>query len=350
MPNTARLSDTISHGGFIIGASPDRQANGLGVARIGDNAMCNQHGLVTIVGGSAGVQTNGLATARIGDMLSCGAVIVAGSPDTDTGDTGPSVGAVPGPVVTYPAPDGGAPLTYTEADLGPEYDDPPSNSAGLSIYPPVRDRAPTAAELARNTALVGSDPAPTPVSTETTAAPPPASHPVDISGITSPVPDSLQLSQNFTVADLSTKALCAHQLQAQHGLTDVQIAANMKALCMNILEPFAAKFGRTNMVINSGFRPTGSSVVASGYSQHESGSAADIRFVDQNRGTISTDVWWERVMWVKDNLPFDQMIVEYIHNKPWIHLSFAPTLRRQLLTAVLNGGRVTYPHGLQKLV
>jgi uncharacterized Zn-binding protein involved in type VI secretion len=349
MANTARLTDTLSHGGYIMGASPDRQANGLGVARIGDNAMCNQHGMVTIVGGSQGVLTNGLATARIGDMLSCGAVIVAGSPDVDTGDTGPGT-AIQGPTVVYPAPDGGAPLTYTEADLGPEYDDPESNSAGLSIYPPVVGRAATPNEIARNNALVGTDPAPTPVSTVTEAAAPPASQPVDASGITSPVPDTLQLSPNFTVADLSTKALCAHQLQAQHGLTDVQIASNMKALCVNVLEPFAAKFGRTNMVINSGFRPTGSSVVASGYSQHESGSAADIRFVDQNRGTITTDVWWDRVMWVKDNIPYDQMIVEYIHNKPWIHLSFAPTLRRQLLTAVLSGGKVTYPHGLQKLV
>jgi uncharacterized Zn-binding protein involved in type VI secretion len=349
MSNTARLSDTISHGGYIMGSSPDRLANGLGVARIGDNAMCNQHGMVTIVGGSQGVLTNGVATARIGDMLSCGAVIVAGSPDTDTGDTGPGT-AIQGPTITYPAPDGGAPLVYTEADLGPEYDDPESQSAGLSIYPPVVGRAPLPNEIARNNALVGTAPAPTPVSTVTTAATPPASQPVDASGITSPVPDSLQLSANFTVADLSSKALCAHQLQAQHSLTDVQIASNMKALAVNVLEPFAAQFGRTNMVINSGFRPTGSSVVASGYSQHESGSAADIRFVDQNRGTISTDVWWTRVLWVKDNLPYDQMIVEYIHNKPWIHLSFAPTLRRQLLTAVLSGGRVTYPSGLQKLV
>jgi uncharacterized Zn-binding protein involved in type VI secretion len=349
MPNTARLTDTISHGGYIMNASPDRQANGLGVARIGDSAMCNQHGLVQIINGSSGVQTNGLATARLGDMLSCGATIISGSPDIDTGDTGPG-SATQGPVVTYPAPDGGSPLVYSEQDLGPEYDDPPSNSAGLSIYPPVRGRAATPAELARNNALVGTAPAPTPVSTETTAAAPPASTPVDSSGITSPVPDALQLSPNFTVADLSSKALCAHQLQAQHGLTDVQIALNMKALCVNVLEPFASKFGRTNMVINSGFRPTGSSVVASGYSQHESGSAADIRFVDQNRGSISNDVWWDRVLWVKDNLPYDQMIVEYIHNKPWIHLSFAPTLRRQLLTAVLSGGLVTYPHGLQKLV
>jgi len=349
MPNTARLTDMHSHGGQIISASPDRQANGLGVARIGDMVMCPQHGLVTIINGSSGVQTNGLATARLGDMLSCGATIIMGSPDMDTGDTGPG-SAVQGPVILYPAPDGGAPLVYTEQDLGPEYDDPPSNSAGLSIYPPIRDRAPTAAEVARNDALVGTAPAPTPVSTETTAATPPASQPVDASGITSPIPDSLQLSPNFTVGDLSTKALCAHKLQAQHGLTDVQIATNLKALCVNVLEPFAAKFGRTNMVINSAFRPTGSSVVASGYSQHESGCAADIRFVDQNRGSISTDVWWDRVLWIKDNLPYDQMIVEYIHNKPWIHLSFAPTLRRQLLTAVLSGGRVTYPHGLQKLV
>jgi uncharacterized Zn-binding protein involved in type VI secretion len=73
-----------SHGGYIIGGSPDRQANGLNIARIGDNAMCPQHGMVQIIGGSQDVLTNGLATARIGDSLSCGAVITGGSPDTFT--------------------------------------------------------------------------------------------------------------------------------------------------------------------------------------------------------------------------------------------------------------------------
>jgi uncharacterized Zn-binding protein involved in type VI secretion len=84
--NNARQTDMHSHGGQIISGSPDVYTNGLRNARLTDIAYCPQHGMVQIIGGSSTVYDNGLRRARAGDMLSCGAVILTGSPDVYTGD------------------------------------------------------------------------------------------------------------------------------------------------------------------------------------------------------------------------------------------------------------------------
>lgn len=86
MGNTARQGDLHSHGGTIIMGSPDTYANGMRVARQTDQAMCPIHGMVEIIQGSGTVYANGLRIARLGDLISCGAIIITGSPDTYTGD------------------------------------------------------------------------------------------------------------------------------------------------------------------------------------------------------------------------------------------------------------------------
>jgi uncharacterized Zn-binding protein involved in type VI secretion len=86
MSNVARQGDMHSHGGTLITGSPDTYANGQRVCRQTDQAMCPQHGMVEIIQGSATVYANGLRVARLGDLLSCGAIIIQGSPDTYAGD------------------------------------------------------------------------------------------------------------------------------------------------------------------------------------------------------------------------------------------------------------------------
>jgi uncharacterized Zn-binding protein involved in type VI secretion len=85
MSSVARQGDLHSHGGVIIGGSPDTYANGERVARQTDIAQCPIHGMVQIIGGSSSVYANGLRVARQGDLLSCGAVIIEGSPDVYAG-------------------------------------------------------------------------------------------------------------------------------------------------------------------------------------------------------------------------------------------------------------------------
>lgn len=81
MPACARITDAISHGGAIDRVGQDSVlCNGLAVARQTDQATCAIHGDVVITGGSLTVFAEGKRVARVGDSVSCGAVIVTGSP------------------------------------------------------------------------------------------------------------------------------------------------------------------------------------------------------------------------------------------------------------------------------
>ena len=80
----ARLGDSSSHGGMIITSAVRAMVNGIPVARMGDLHVCPipGHGVTPIVTGSATTLTEGSPNARLGDLCGCGAVIVAGSPNT----------------------------------------------------------------------------------------------------------------------------------------------------------------------------------------------------------------------------------------------------------------------------
>lgn len=82
MPAVAHIGDFISHEppipqGAVIGGSPDVFAQGRAVARVGDYAMCEEHGLVQIASGSATVYANGQRVAHNGSTCTCGAVVIA---------------------------------------------------------------------------------------------------------------------------------------------------------------------------------------------------------------------------------------------------------------------------------
>lgn len=153
----------------------------------------------------------------------------------------------------------------------------------------------------------------------------------DCINIELPINYNLRLSENFTIANLSTRALFSHQIRAQVGLTEQEIICNLQALCQNILEPLRAQFGPFR--INSGFR------VGSGRSQHNRGMAVDLQnFYD---GNITPKQYLEIAEWAAKNLPCDQLILEHGRSL-WLHISFDPTKtkqRGQLLTML--GGKFT---------
>ena len=83
----ARLGDPSNHGGVIISSASRTMANGILVARMGDMHVCPLpgHGVTPIVTGSGKTLVEGKPIARVGDSTGCGAVIVAGSPNTLNG-------------------------------------------------------------------------------------------------------------------------------------------------------------------------------------------------------------------------------------------------------------------------
>ncbi len=85
--SVARLGDPSNHGGVIITSASRTMVNGILVARMGDLHVCPipGHGVTPIVTGSSRTLVEGQPIARVGDSTGCGAVIVAGSPNTMNG-------------------------------------------------------------------------------------------------------------------------------------------------------------------------------------------------------------------------------------------------------------------------
>lgn len=109
-------------------------------------------------------------------------------------------------------------------------------------------------------------------------------------------------------------------------LTDEQIVCNLGALHENVIKPLFNQFGEDKFFINSGFRS------GTGPSQHDAGMAADIQIrpgtnLAANRTYLRGDAQQtiEYLKWMRDNVPFDQLAIEYSKNffpQCWIHVSF----------------------------
>lgn len=336
MPAVSRLTDIwtgiccchsdptcISMTGYIITCSPNHISGGLGVARLTDMTIggCGHTG--QIITGSTVNVTNGLAKAHIGSQVTgCNiGVVVTGQSTHITGLTGRSSSVNISTVIN------GVPVTYTEVDFG-NTDDESEIDDGLNIYPPVVGRAPTTAEIERSAAI---DVSPTTeLGEDSTAAPPVVTPSVTCLTVPEPAPSSFVLSPNFTLGRLSSEAIISRiPVRAQHGLLYNEIICNLQAWAENIGEPLVSAYGDI-LTVTSGFR------IGNSVSQHERGQAADVQFL-----TYSVEQVYNVARYIRDNLNYDQLILEYGGHKPWLHISFNRSGNRS--SAVFNkfGTRVS---------
>jgi hypothetical protein len=101
--------------------------------------------------------------------------------------------------------------------------------------------------------------------------------------------------------------------QGYPGMTPAQIVNNLAGLAANIYEPLKRQYPRA--FITNSFRH-GASI---GGGQHGTGQAMDV----QIRGLSSND-YINVAEWINKNLPYDQLLLEYLPNKTvWIHVSYA---------------------------
>lgn len=101
---------------------------------------------------------------------------------------------------------------------------------------------------------------------------------------------------------------------------------NLIDLINNILDPLREAYGKP-IIVTSGFRSQELNTAIGGVrnSQHMNGEAADIRSVTD---TIQENKKiFELAQELK--LPYDQLLDEYNYN--WIHVSYSPRNRRQVL-------------------
>lgn len=145
---------------------------------------------------------------------------------------------------------------------------------------------------------------------------------------------SEQITANFSVKELTvTNKPFANVPNATE-------LANMRLLAINILQPLRDSLGKP-VVVTSCFRSEAVNKAAGGAatSQHRLGQAADIHVKGMSSQQLA-----EYIIALK--LPFDQLIEEF---GSWVHVSFGPRNRREVLHARKNATKKTvYLPGLEK--
>ena len=147
----------------------------------------------------------------------------------------------------------------------------------------------------------------------------------------------MNLSRNFTLSEL-IKSDTAIRKGINNNPNAEQIE-KLKALCENILQPVRDHFGRVK--VTSGFRSVDLclAIGSSSNSQHAKAEAADFECIGVDNAELAD--------WIKDNLPYDQLIVEYYTpgepNSGWIHCSYIPDQpRASYLWAYRSEGKTKY--------
>ena len=147
----------------------------------------------------------------------------------------------------------------------------------------------------------------------------------------------MNLSRNFTLSEL-IKSDTAIRKGINNNPNAEQIE-KLKALCENILQPVRDHFGRVK--ITSGFRSVDLclAIGSSSNSQHAKAEAADFECIGVDNAELAD--------WIKDNLPYDQLIVEYYTpgepNSGWIHCSYVSDQpRASYLWAYRSEGKTKY--------
>ena len=117
---------------------------------------------------------------------------------------------------------------------------------------------------------------------------------------------------------------------------------NFKLLAEKIFEPVREHFG-VPIRISSGYRSKelNAKIGGSATSQHCKGQAVDI---DMDGTSLTNKQIFD---YIKDNLPFDQLIWEFGNedNPDWVHVSYVPNGRKQILKAFkMNGATKYFPY------
>ena len=147
------------------------------------------------------------------------------------------------------------------------------------------------------------------------------------------------ISEHITYAE-ATVSNKAKQLGISNTPNEKELRA-MKLLAEKVFEPLRKWYGKS-IQVTSFFRSAKINKAIGGVqrgntvSQHARGEAVDIDTTSDNRKLFD---------YIKDNLPFDQLIWENgDDNIPaWIHVSYSETRnRKQVLRAVRKNGKTVY--------
>lgn len=133
------------------------------------------------------------------------------------------------------------------------------------------------------------------------------------------------MGKYFTINEL-TKSSTASRLHINNTPSQ-EVKDNLNKLIDNVLDPLRELYGKP-IIVNSGYRcpKLNKAVGGARNSQHLTGQASDIRTVANTKE--SNKQLFDIIK--NSKLPFDQLINEYDFN--WVHVSYGPRNRRQVLT------------------
>ena len=148
----------------------------------------------------------------------------------------------------------------------------------------------------------------------------------------------MKLSENFSLLEL-TKSQTAERKGIDNTPSPTH-RNNLKLLCTHILQPIRDHFKRV-VSVSSGYRSEALCIAIGSKisSQHAKGQAADFEIYGLSNGELAT--------WIKENLNYDQLILEYwtpeSPNNGWIHCSYnSEGNRKQYLRAYKKEGKTKY--------
>lgn len=153
----------------------------------------------------------------------------------------------------------------------------------------------------------------------------------------------MKLTKNFSLAEF-TRSATAKKYKIDNYPTQEHLLS-IQALTSIVLQKTRDRFG--SVTITSGYRSKllNATIKGSPTSQHKLGEAADI--------VVGDNDLYEVAEWIRDNLEFDQMILE-VNKKGsrWIHISYTRTdeNRKEVLTAHWSSveRKMVYEHGLHR--
>lgn len=133
------------------------------------------------------------------------------------------------------------------------------------------------------------------------------------------------MGKYFTINEL-TKSSTASRLHINNTPSQ-EVKDNLNKLIDNVLDPLRELYGKP-IIVNSGYRcpKLNKAIGGARNSQHLIGQASDIRTVTNTKE--SNKQLFDIIR--NSKLPFDQLINEYDFN--WVHVSYGPRNRRQVLT------------------
>jgi zinc D-Ala-D-Ala carboxypeptidase len=149
----------------------------------------------------------------------------------------------------------------------------------------------------------------------------------------------MKLSSHFSLAEM-TRSQTASRMGIDNTPDDDQLQC-LTELCISILEPVREEFGA--LTPSSAFRcaQLSEAIGSSSKSQHCQGRAADFEVMGVDN--------FELASWIKDNLSFDQLILEFYKdedpNSGWVHCSYVSEDENR--QEVLRYDGKAYHRGLQ---